>query len=192
MTFGQNSISTVEQVIFQTTTSHTEFLCFRYINVRIEPERIPSAKSLQVSLICLDRTQFLSSSPSWRVFSFLFHIFQYLGGCAWQRCMARRRREWFGSGLSGLAQRHQCHQEPPWLFQHSSDPGYFWRGSADMPSGTVLLANVSATSVSTCIKLLKLLGKRHKPMTCSVPLRCRKGHVLHVHLCAACTAEPVS
>lgn len=61
-----------------------------------------------------------------------------------------------------------------------------------MPSGTVLLANVSATSVSTCIKLLKLLGKRHKPISCSVPLQCQKGHVLHVHLCAPCTAEPVS
>lgn len=41
--------------------------------------------------------------------------------------------------------------------------------SADMPSGTILLANVSAASVSMCSKLLRLLGKIHKLSgTCSL------------------------
>ena len=45
MNFGLwNNISTMEWVIFQTTTSYVEFLCFICINLRAEPERTPSTK----------------------------------------------------------------------------------------------------------------------------------------------------
>jgi len=58
---------------------------------------------------------------------------------------------------------------------HTSEPGQFLARiagfapvSADMPSGTILLANVSAASVSVCSKLVRLLGKIHRLIRCAV------------------------
>lgn len=66
----------------------------------------------------------------------------------WQQCMALRRRARFGSALSGLAQRISARRSQPWLVvSDPSEPGCSWPGSADMPPGTVLLANVSAACV---------------------------------------------
>lgn len=92
--------------------------------------------------------------------------------------MALRRRVWFGSGLSGLAQRYQCQQELSMAVSANLRPRLFLaricrRAFRDRPA-----ANVSAASVSLCIKLVKLLGKSHKPVTCSVALQCQEYHVL--------------